>query len=123
MVNDDYSMSYENLFVQALAITFLSELFVAILLVRFFYQTILLSYSRLVLVCFVVNALTLIYFWFLAPFYITNHQVYIYGGESIIILTEAFLYSQFLSFSWKKSFIISLAANLVSIGVGVLLYI
>ncbi len=64
------------------------------------------------------SVVTLPYFWFVLPAYISNRNAYILVGESAIIFTETMLYQQLLRIKISQAFFMSLIANISSIVLG-----
>ena len=114
-------MIYEFLFVKALLLTWVTEITVAIVLLKivFFHKDI--SSVKIVSTGVLVSALTLPYFWFILPAFVTNRVLYIVGGEILIIIIEALIYRQLLLLKNKEAFAVSLLANVVSIFFGLIL--
>lgn len=115
-------MTYEQTFLLSLLLTLATEIPVAVFLVRNFYKNTHIPVSKIVFAGIVASALTLPYFWFVLPAYIPSRGLYMIMGESAIVLVEAFIYKQLLEIPFPKSFVVSLAANLVSIAAGALLF-
>jgi hypothetical protein len=114
-------MLYEQKFLLSLLLTLIIEIPLSVLLVRVFYKEKEIKTSKIVFAGIIASALTLPYFWFVLPFYIFNRGVYIFIGESAIVLFEAFIYYQFLQLKFSKVFIISLVANVVSALLGLII--
>jgi len=114
-------MFYEQKFLLSLLLTLVVEISTILVLLRFFYKEKLIKTSKIILAGFISSALTLPYFWFILPFYVSNRGLYIVLGESLIIFIEMFLYNQLLNLSLKKAFIISFAANILSILISLLM--
>jgi len=70
------------------------------------------------LVGLVASTLTLPYFWFILPVYISDRRSYILFGEFLIILVEAIIYNQFLKIRLSEAAVVSLIANIASIFFG-----
>ena len=66
----------------------------------------------------VASTLTLPYFWFILPVYISDRRSYILFGEFLIILVEAIIYNQFLKIRLSEAAVVSLIANIASIFFG-----
>lgn len=114
-------MLYEQKFLLSLLLTLITEIPLSVLLVRIFYKKKEIKISKIIFAGFIASALTLPYFWFVLPFYISNRSVYIFIGEGAIVLLEAFVYYQFLQLKFFKAFIISLIANIVSVLLGLII--
>ena len=116
-------MPYEQKFLFSLLLTLAVEVPVAILLVKYFYKQEEIKISKIIFVGLVASALTLPYFWFVLPFYISNRIVYIFIGEGAIVLIEAFIYYQFLQLKFSRALIMSLIANIMSVVLGLFIYL
>lgn len=113
-------MFYEQEFLFSLLLTLTVEIPVTVLLINFFYKQKKIRLFKIVFAGFMASTLTLPYFWFVLPFYIYNQSIYIFLGESIVVLTEAYIYSQLLQLKFSRSFVISLISNISSIVLGLL---
>jgi len=112
-------MIYEVLFLYALFATILTELFVVLLILRYKYKNY--NNSDIVFAGIISSALTLPYFWFILPVFISNRIIYIIIGEVSIVLIEAFIYFYLLKLKFSQALIVSLIANITSILVGLLI--
>lgn len=112
---------YEQKFLIALLLTIIIEIIVALLLVKFFYKEKEIKTSKVIFTGFIASALTLPYFWFILPIYISNRSLYIIIGEVSIVLIEALIYQQFLGLKFMKAFTVSLLANIASILLGLII--
>lgn len=113
-------MIYEYLFLYALLATLLTEVLVVFLILRYRYK----NYNNLGIVFagVISSALTLPYFWFILPSFISDRMMYIIVGETSIILIEAFIYFYLLKLKFSQTLIISLVANIASILVGLVIF-
>lgn len=113
-------MIYEYLFLYALLATLLTEVLVVFLILRYRYK----NYNNLCIVFagVISSALTLPYFWFILPSFISDRMMYIIVGETSIILIEAFIYFYLLKLKFSQALIISLVANIASILVGLVIF-
>ncbi len=115
-------MLFETRFVLSFVLTLIIE--IPILFV--FYKTIFKlkkqSFLNLFGIGFLASALTLPYLWFVLPLYI-NTIYYIYLGELLVFLIEALIYYWLIDIKLSKALIISFVANLISFGIGVLIFI
>jgi hypothetical protein len=114
-------MFYEQKFLFSLLLTLIIEIPIVFFLIKFLYKYKEIRTLKLVFTGLVTSTLTLPYFWFVLPFYISNRNLYIFFGEGLIILIEAIIYNQFLQLKFSRSFIISLFTNLSSIFLGLLI--
>lgn len=112
-------ISYEIQFLYALIITLISEIIVSVFIFKKFlsYE---ISLSRIITASAIVSILTLPYFWFVLPFFITDHTWFILIGEFGIVIIEAYLLYFQLGILWKHAGIVSIVANTVSIIIGLL---
>lgn len=113
-------MPYEQKFLFSLLFTLIVEIPIAVFFVKYFYKHKEIKISNIVFVGFIVNALTLPYFWFIFPVYVFDRNIYIIVGESLVILVETIMYNQLLKLKLSESFIVSLAANSLSMLLGLL---
>jgi len=104
-------MLYEQKFLFSLLLTIISEILVISLLIKYLYKHKEIKISIIVFVSIIASALTLPYLWFILPVYIADRALYIFFGESLVILTEAIIYNQFLKLKLSEAFIVSLIAN------------
>ncbi len=111
-------MSYEQKFLFSLLLTLIVEIPIAVFLIKYFYKHKEIKISKIVSIGFVASVLTLPYFWFVLPAYISNREIYIVGGEFIIVLIEATIYNQLLKIKLSEAFVVSLITNIVSIFFG-----
>ena len=114
-------MFYEQKFLLSLLLTLVVEISTILVLLRFFYKEKLIKTSKVILAGFIASTLTLPYFCFILPFFVSDRGLYIILGESLIILIEMFLYNQLLKLNFKKAFVISFMANILSILIGLLM--
>lgn len=111
-------MPYEVSFLYSLFITLIVEVPIVFFLVHYLYKK--LEKWNIVFVGIIASTLTLPYFWFILPMYISNRTFYILVGELIIILIEAFIYFRLLKLKIGQALFISLVVNLASVLVGLL---
>lgn len=112
---------YEQKFLFSLLLTLIVEIPVAVLLVKYFLRGKEIKISKIVFTGFIASALTLPYFWFVLPTYISSRSLYIFIGEVLIIFIETIIYNQFLELKLSKAIIVSLAANVASIFLGLVI--
>ena len=113
-------MSYEILFLYSLIITLAVEVPVVFLLVKYLYKNT--DKWGIVFAGIISSTLTLPYFWFILPYFVTDRFIYIFIGESTIILVEAFIYFRLLKLKFKQALFVSIIANLASILVGLIFF-
>jgi hypothetical protein len=116
---------YEIDFLVALLITIFVEFCVLYLLIRkqFRISKTKLPTERLILISIIASGLTLPYFWFVLPAFITQRVTYLIIGEGSIFLIEAILYHKLLEINLKIALTIALICNVASILAGLLLHI
>jgi hypothetical protein len=114
-------MLYEQKFLFSLLLTLIVEILIAIFLVKYLYKLEEIKISKIVLVGLVASGLTLPYFWFVLPIYISSRSLYIFIGELLIFFIEAIIYNQFLKLKLSKAFVVSLVANIASIFLGLVI--
>jgi hypothetical protein len=114
-------MLYEQKFLFSLLLTLIVEIPIAVFLVKYLYKLEEIKISKIVFAGFIASALTLPYFWFVLPVYISSRSLYIFIGEVLIIFVETVIYNQFLKLKLSKSFIVSLVANITSIFLGLII--
>jgi hypothetical protein len=114
-------MPYEQKFLFSLLLSLIIEIPVTVLLVKAFFKQKEIKISKIIFAGFIASALTLPYFWFVLPSYVSNRSAYIFIGEGAIVLVEAFVYYQFLQLKFSKAFIVSLIANVVSVILGLVI--
>ena len=111
-------MTYELLFLRSLAVTIFTEILVALCVIRFLFKDKTTDLSAIIFAGLMVSGLTLPYFWFVLPAFISERIPYLLVGESTIVVIEAVIYPRLLGLNFGKSFLLSLLANLVSVFVG-----
>ena len=111
-------MAYEQMFLSALFLTLITEVPVVFLLARYLYK--IHDTGNIIFAGLITSTLTLPYFWFILPYFISDRMLYIFVGESFIILIEAFIYYRILKLKFSQALIVSFFANLSSILVGLL---
>ena len=114
-------MPYEQKFLFSLLLTLITEVPVTVLLVKSFFKQKEIKNSKVIFAGFIASALTLPYFWFVLPFYISNRSAYIFIGEGVIVLVEALIYYQFLRLKFPRAFIVSFIANVASVILGLII--
>lgn len=114
-------MPYEQKFLFSLFLTLIVEVPIAVFLVKYFYKYKEIKISKIIFAGLMASTLTLPYFWFVLPAYISSRSLYIFIGEALIIFIEAIIYKQFLELKLSKAFVVSLVANVASIFLGLLI--
>ncbi len=78
--------------------------------------------NRLLLFCGIFCSFcTLPYVWFVLPGLISSRMPYIAVAESFAVLAESLIYLMVLRIGAREAFILSLACNMLSFGIGLLL--
>jgi len=113
-------MLYEQKFLFSLLLTLIVEIPIVVFFVKYLYKHEEIKISKIVFVGFIASALTLPYFWFILPAYISDRSIYIIVGEPLVILAETIIYNQLLKLKLSESFVVSLVANSSSILLGLL---
>jgi len=113
-------MPYEQKFLFSLLLTLIVEIPIVIFFIKYFYKYKALKNSQIIFAGFLASTLTLPYFWFILPVYISGRIPYILIGESLVIIIEAIIYWRLFGIKFKEALIISLTANLASTLVGLL---
>lgn len=113
-------MIYEQQFLISLLLTLIIEIPVALLLIKYLYKKTEIKISKIIFAGVVANMLTLPYFWFIAPAFISDRNTYIIIGELSVIIAEAIIYNQLLKLKLSESLVVSLIANISSMLLGLL---
>lgn len=117
--------SYELHFIRALIFTILIETTSLFLLVRYFYhiERQKISNNFLVFCGIFTSSLTLPYLWFIVPVFINSSTSLLLIGEPLVCIVESLIYYYFLKFEIKKSVVLSLVCNSISLMLGLVLSI
>jgi len=114
-------MLYDQKFLFSLLLTLIVEIPIAVFFVRRFYKYKEIKISKIVFAGLIASVLTLPYFWFVLPVYISSRSLYIFIGEVLIIFIEAIIYNQFLKLKLSNALIVSSVANIASIFLGLII--
>jgi len=114
-------MLYDQKFLFFLLLTLIVEIPIAVFFVRRFYKYKEIKISKIVFAGLIASVLTLPYFWFVLPVYISSRSLYIFIGEVLIIFIEAIIYNQFLKLKLSNALIVSSVANIASIFLGLII--
>lgn len=109
-------MRIESQFLVSLVLTLLIEIPILIIFLRFLFKS-KLHLIKVICAGIIASVLTLPYLWFIIPSFV-NSSYYILISELLAVLIETLIYSYTLSLNLRKSFLISLFANLVSFLIG-----
>ena len=121
-VVNNFVMLYEQKFLFSLLLTLVVEIPIVVLLVKSLYKQKEIRISKIIFVGFVASALTLPYFWFILPAYITDRLLFMLYGEIIIVCIEMVIYNQLLKLKLTRSFAVSLITNSMSILAGLIFF-
>jgi len=110
-------MLYETRFLIALLFTYLIEVPVAYVLMRFLFKV--KDRFRILTVAVLTSLVTLPYLWFVLPPYV-DARLYVVSGEFLVVISEALLICMLLKLRLDKAFFVSLVANSASYFFGVL---
>lgn len=109
-------MNYEQSFLISLLITLLIEVPVVFFVVYSIYKR--KEKFGIIFSGILASVLTLPYFWFILPYYISDRITYIVLGELAVIIIEAFIYFRLLKLNLRQAIFISFLANLASTLIG-----
>ena len=109
---------YEYHFLKALCLTITVETTVIVLLCRYMFKS-RFSWTTLLFAGIFPSFATLPYVWFIFPlFFPHNYNAGILFSEITVTLIETLLLYMILKPSWREVFILSVAANATSFGIG-----
>jgi hypothetical protein len=77
--------------------------------------------AKIFVCCALGTAFTISALWWVFPMLIENFRAAILVGEIFAVLVEAAIYQEFLKISFPKAVLLSLGANMVSFGAGLLM--
>ncbi|WP_340818208.1 hypothetical protein [Methanolobus sp. WCC4] len=117
-------MTYEYLFLLSLILTIAIETSLLFIVVRHFFKVNKENISDPILLFagFFASFATLPYLWFVLPFFIREHHVYVASGETFVFLVESLIYYFVLDLPARKVLILSFVCNLISFLAGLLLF-
>lgn len=115
-------MDYELLFLKSLTLTVLIETAVLIVFFRLVVKIKTISIYRLLFTGFIASFATLPYLWFILPNYIEQSLWYMIIGESFAVLMETVIIGALLKIDLLKSFFCSLACNMISFFIGLVVF-
>lgn len=113
-------MLYETRFLLALITTWVIEIPVLVVLVRYWLHNSTLSLKAIILAGILCNALSLPYLWFVLPPFV-DAAYYIPIGEILVVLVEAGILKGMLKLGWKQAGICSVVMNAASFFLGLFL--
>ena len=109
-------MIFETQFLLALVTTWILEIPVLIVLVRYIFRETSLSLTSITAAGALCTALTLPYLWFVLPAYLDVY--YIPVGELLVALTEALILNRVLKLNPKTALVCSFVMNFISYFLG-----
>jgi len=112
-------MTYETAFLISLFLTLVIEIAVVLALTRYVFKT-KKGPADVVFAGFIASFATLPYLWFVMPPFI-DQSYYVPLGETLVTLFEALVYNRLLELRPSKAFLLSVAANVVSFAIGLLI--
>jgi hypothetical protein len=117
-------MTYETRFLVALAITVVTETTVLFILVRAFWKIAAsgLSNARCLAAGIFASSATLPYLWFVLPAIVKAYVPQVVIGEIGVFAVEALFYYYMLNLTIRRSALLSLVANIVSVIVGLVVF-
>ena len=114
---------YEINFLYALIFTVISEVLIALLLVRISYYKQLKHFkvNEIIGIVALASIITLPYLWFVLPAFINNKFLYHIVGELGVVFIETLLYFYMFKIGFKRSLSLSFLCNLFSylLGIGI----
>jgi hypothetical protein len=113
-------MLYETRFLLALVTTWCIEVPILIALVRCVFRDRTLPILRIIGTGMLCTALTLPYLWFILPPYVDAAD-YIIIGETLVVLTEAFILNRLVGLKPAFALVCSFVMNLASFLLGFVL--
>ena len=108
----------ESKFLFSLFITLAMEVPIVLLLAKYLLR--LKKFDRLIPTSFAASILTLPYLWFVLPPFLPAENYVLYG-EMLVIVAEAAIYRIFADLDWKDALVLSLVANIIFFGLGLIL--
>jgi hypothetical protein len=114
------NMLYETRFLLALVTTWVIEIPVLVVLVRFVFRDRTLPLLRILFTGLLCTALTLPYLWFVLPPFV-DAAYYPLIGEGLVVAIEAVVVNRILGVDAKRSLACSLVMNAVSFVLGLVL--
>lgn len=117
--------AYEAEFLSALAVTVLVEASVVVLSLRikFFYnRRKSVSWSQSIAAGILPSVATLPYLWFVLPAFVATYLRRTIIGEIGIMVVELMILRFLTGLPWRKSALLSIAANIASVAVGLLIF-
>lgn len=116
-----YNHQYINNFLRSLIITILLETFALFFLCKLFFKKDNLKTWKIILTWILASSITLPILRFVLPHIFHNYTVYAIVGEVFVTFVEIFIIKYILDINRQKSTIASIACNLFSVIIGLLL--
>lgn len=118
-------MIYEHMFLFSLVLTIVIETVMLFIVVRRFFNVNkeYINDAILLFAGFVASFATLPYLWFVLPFFIREHHVYVALGEIFVFVVESLIYYFVLDLTIRKVLILSFICNLISFLAGLLVFL
>lgn len=115
-----YSMYFLS-FLKSLLITVILETIILFFLCKLFYKKDNLKTRKIILTWIVASTITLPILRFVLPHIFHNYTIYAIVGEVFVTFVEIFIIKYLLDINRQKSTIASMACNLFSVIIGLLL--
>jgi len=106
----------EMVFLISLLLTLIIEIPILFIFIKYIFKKNKIALKKIIIAGVIASALTLPYLWFIMPPFIKSNYLLI--GESLVIIAETLIYFYLLDLDLKRSFIISLFANVASFLIG-----
>jgi len=113
-------MLYETYFLLALVTTWIIEICVLVVLIRFAFRDKTLPLQKIIGMGALCTALTLPYLWFVLPPFV-DAAYYVQIGEALVFLVEAVILNRLLGLDLKRALICSFVMNAASFLLGLVL--
>ena len=114
-------MVYEIHFLKALLLTIFIETVVLFLLFKVFYKTLKINNWLLLLTGILTSFSTLPYLWFILPLFIKTKTLYVLTSETSAVLIESVIIWALLRINYTKALVVSIACNMSSFLIGLLI--
>ncbi|KUJ61961.1 hypothetical protein AR687_10410 [Flavobacteriaceae bacterium CRH] len=108
-------------FLLALLFTIFIETLILFLLFKTKYKKLNINNKLLLFTGFITSFSTLPYVWFIFPAFIHSRFPYILFSECFAIAMESFIIYKLLKIEFKKAILVSIIANVISFGIGLLI--
>ncbi len=117
-------MDYLQLFFISLFFTIAAETLALFILVRNVFRLTARQSPDCLLIFagILTSACTLPYVWFVLPSLFSSWMLYAFAAETFAVLAEGAIYLVLLRLKWREAFLLSLACNMFSFALGLLLF-